>query len=30
MGWDVPADPNEPLNQPKNRRVEIKIYRAEK
>jgi NitT/TauT family transport system substrate-binding protein len=30
MGWDVPADPNEPLNQFKNRRVEIKIYRAEK
>jgi outer membrane protein OmpA-like peptidoglycan-associated protein len=28
-GWDVPADPNDPLNQAKNRRVEIKIYPAE-
>ena len=30
MGWDVPADPNDPDNQAKNRRVEIKVYSAEK
>lgn len=30
MGWDVPADPNDPNNQAKNRRVEVKIYSAEK
>lgn len=30
MGWDVPADPNDPENQAKNRRVEIKVYSAEK
>jgi NitT/TauT family transport system substrate-binding protein len=29
MGWDVPADSNEPRNHAKNRRVEIKIYPAE-
>ena len=28
-GWDVPADPNDPLNQARNRRVEIKVYAAE-
>jgi NitT/TauT family transport system substrate-binding protein len=30
MGWDKPADPNDPLNHAKNRRVEIKVYPAEK
>ena len=30
LGWDVPADPNDPDNQAKNRRVEIKVYSAEK
>jgi hypothetical protein len=30
LGWDVPADPNDPENQAKNRRVEIKVYSAEK
>ena len=29
MGWSVPADPNDPLNQLKNRRVEIKVYPLE-
>jgi hypothetical protein len=29
MGWDRPADPGDPENQAKNRRVEIKIYPAE-
>jgi NitT/TauT family transport system substrate-binding protein len=29
-GWDVPADENDPNNQAKNRRVEIKVYSAEK
>jgi OOP family OmpA-OmpF porin len=29
LGWDRPADPNDPLNQAKNRRVEIKVYAAE-
>jgi flagellar motor protein MotB len=29
-GWDVPADDNDPDNQAKNRRVEIKVYSAEK
>ncbi len=28
-GWDRPADPDDPSNQAKNRRVEIKIYPAE-
>jgi ABC-type nitrate/sulfonate/bicarbonate transport system substrate-binding protein len=30
LGWDVPADPDDPENQAKNRRVEIKVYSAEK
>jgi NitT/TauT family transport system substrate-binding protein len=30
MGWDVPADPDDPENNAKNRRVEIKVYSAEK
>ena len=30
LGWDLPADPNDPDNQAKNRRVEIKVYSAEK
>jgi ABC-type nitrate/sulfonate/bicarbonate transport system substrate-binding protein len=30
MGWDRPADPNDPENHAKNRRVEIKVYTAEK
>jgi NitT/TauT family transport system substrate-binding protein len=30
MGWDVPADPNDPDNHFKNRRVEIKVYSAER
>ncbi|MFN0170515.1 MAG: phosphate ABC transporter substrate-binding/OmpA family protein [Bryobacteraceae bacterium] len=29
QGWSRPADPNDPLNQAKNRRVEIKVYPAE-
>ena len=29
MGWDRPADPTDPDNQAKNRRVEIKVYPAE-
>ena len=29
LGWDVPADPNDPLNNAKNRRVEIKVYPLE-
>ncbi len=29
-GWEVPADPNDPENQAKNRRVEIKVFSAEK
>jgi outer membrane protein OmpA-like peptidoglycan-associated protein len=29
MGWRRPADPNDKMNQAKNRRVEIKIYPAE-
>jgi len=28
-GWDRPADPNEPNNQAKNRRVEVKVVPAE-
>ncbi|MHB8969510.1 MAG: phosphate ABC transporter substrate-binding/OmpA family protein [Pirellulaceae bacterium] len=28
-GWERPADPDDPSNQAKNRRVEIKIYPAE-
>jgi outer membrane protein OmpA-like peptidoglycan-associated protein len=30
VGWDQPADPNDPENHAKNRRVEIKVYTAEK
>ena len=30
LGWDRPADPKNPLDQAKNRRVEIKVYPAEK
>lgn len=29
MGWDRPADPNDPLNNAKNRRVEIRVFSAE-
>ncbi len=29
IGWDRPADSNDPLNHAKNRRVEIKVYPAE-
>jgi hypothetical protein len=29
MGWNVPADPNDPLNHLKNRRVEVKVYPLE-
>lgn len=29
MGWDRPAEPDDPNNQAKNRRVEIKVYPAE-
>jgi len=28
-GWDVPADAKDPMNQAKNRRVEIKVYPLE-
>jgi outer membrane protein OmpA-like peptidoglycan-associated protein len=30
VGWDRPADGNDPLNHAKNRRVEIKVFPAEK
>ncbi len=30
VGWDRPADPKDPENQAKNRRVEVKVYSAEK
>jgi outer membrane protein OmpA-like peptidoglycan-associated protein len=30
VGWDRPADKDDPLNHTKNRRVEIKVYSAEK
>ena len=30
LGWDQPADPNDPGNHAKNRRVEVKVYTAEK
>jgi ABC-type nitrate/sulfonate/bicarbonate transport system substrate-binding protein len=30
VGWDRPADPKDPENHAKNRRVEIKVYSAEK
>jgi flagellar motor protein MotB len=29
MAWNRPADPNDPLNHAKNRRVEIKVYPLE-
>ena len=29
MGWDRPADPSDPDNNAKNRRVEVKVYPAE-
>lgn len=29
MGWDAPADPQDPMNHAKNRRVEIKVYPLE-
>ena len=29
-GWDDPADPEDPENHVKNRRVEVKVYSAEK
>jgi NitT/TauT family transport system substrate-binding protein len=29
LGWTRPADPNDPMNQAKNRRVEIKVYPLE-
>jgi outer membrane protein OmpA-like peptidoglycan-associated protein len=29
IGWDRPADPSDPENHAKNRRVEIKVYPAE-
>lgn len=29
MGWDVPADPNAPMNHALNRRVEVKVYPLE-
>jgi len=29
VGWGRPADPNDPMNQAKNRRVEIKVYPLE-
>jgi outer membrane protein OmpA-like peptidoglycan-associated protein len=30
LGWKRPFDPSDPLNHAKNRRVEIKVYSAEK
>jgi len=29
LGWSSPADPNDPLNHAKNRRVEVKVYPLE-
>src|SRR6266498_3574836 len=29
MGWDKPADPTDPMNNAKNRRVEVKVYPLE-
>lgn len=29
LGWDIPADPDNPLDQAKNRRVEVKVYPLE-
>ena len=30
VGWDRPADPSDPENHTKNRRVEVKVLTAEK
>jgi len=30
VGWDRPADPTDPANHAKNRRVEVKVFSAEK
>lgn len=30
MGWSVPVDASDPDNHPKNRRVEVKVYSAER
>lgn len=30
VGWDRPADASDPMNHAKNRRVEVKVYTAEK
>ncbi len=30
IGWDRPADPTDPTNHAKNRRVEIKVFSAER
>jgi ABC-type nitrate/sulfonate/bicarbonate transport system substrate-binding protein len=30
LGWDRPADPADPMNHAKNRRVEVKVYSAER
>ena len=30
LGWDRPADPNDSFNHAKNRRVEVKVFTAEK
>jgi flagellar motor protein MotB len=29
MAWDEPADPDDPMNQALNRRVEISVYPPE-
>ena len=29
LGWTRPADPADPMNQAKNRRVEVKVYPLE-
>ena len=29
MGWDRPADATDPMNNAKNRRVEVKVYPLE-
>jgi len=29
LGWERPADPSDPQNHAKNRRVEVKVYPAE-
>ena len=30
VGWDRPSDPGDPLNHAKNRRVEVRVFAAEK